>query len=523
MKTVLLFLVSLFFTQLLGAQTPAFRVGKPYPVIDANQKYYFSDPDNNLMLAVKNRNNRITIQRFDLATLKEVKRSGRIPLPNLTYVYNIVRIHGRIYLLQVDYSDSRRHLKVFAQRIDPYNCTLIGDLIPVLEGENIISIMAQQRGEDGDLLLIGYRGDRLVGHQRRLAYCHVLGRDLMTVARHEFVFPYNNKRTDVLDYHLDQQGVPYILTKVRPAGTGRRNLIGRGESAIINYQLEILKINLADGSHKAIPIKVDDHQMESSWLYAGADGQIICTGFYSKRESRTIEPDGIYVFKIDQAANLLEHRHYEFPVEILTQYKSAGQQSRIARADRKGRAEMNNLKLKKIIVEEDNSLVIIGEVDFIVTTTNTSTTGSTFTRTTYHYYDILVAKILPDGNLAWMRKLPKRQIGSRGRGSMSFQHEKLDGQHYFLYLDHRRNDIVNVFELPNIYADGRRGVLTAYQVDDETGKAKKAQVLDTKKNRSKYKFYQFNIGRIVPASSSSIVIEFYKKMKEDILVNISLK
>jgi hypothetical protein len=106
---------------------------------------------------------------------------------------------------------------------------------------------------------------------------------------------------------------------------------------------------------------------------------------------------------------------------------------------------------------------------------------------------------------------------------MSFQHEKLDGQHYFLYLDHRRNDIVNVFELPNIYADGRRGVLTAYQVDDETGKAKKAQVLDTKKNRSKYKFYQFNIGRIVPASSSSIVIEFYKKMKEDILVNISLK
>ena len=142
---------------------------------------------------------------------------------------------------------------------------------------------------------------------------------------------------------------------------------------------------------------------------------------------------------------------------------------------------------------------------------------------TFHYYDILVTKINADGSLAWMRKLPKRQIGSRGKGSMSFYHDKLSDQHYFLYLDHPKNDIVNVFELPNIYADGRRGVLTAYQVDDETGKAKKAQILDTKRNNSKYQFSQFDVGRIMPTSSSSVVIEFYKRRKEDLLVRINLK
>lgn len=523
MKYTILLFSFLLCTQFIFAQAPAFRVGTPYKVIDATKKFYFSDPATNLMLAIKERNNKIVVQRFDLTTLEEKKRSEKITLPNLTYIYDVVRIHGRIYLLQADYSDGRRNLKLFAQQVDPFKCTLTGPIIPVLEGKNISDIDAQQRGVDGDLLLLGFRADKMGGNEQRFAYCNVLGRDLISIGEHTLLFPHKKRQADIIDYHLDQQGVPYILTKVRSAKNSRRNIIGRGEDAIINYQLEILKFDLSDGSAQIIPIKLDEHQIESSWLYAGVGGQVICTGFYSKRESKTIEPDGIFVFKIDPEAKLLQHRHYEFPIEILTQYKSAGQQSRIAREDRKGRAEMNNLKLKKILIQEDNSLIIIGEVDFIVTSTNTTTNGSTYTRTTYHYYDILVTKINPDGTLAWMRKLPKRQVGSRGRGGMSFQHVQLNDQHYFLYLDHPRNEIVNIYELPSIYADGKRAILTAYQVDDTTGKTKKAQILDTKRNKSKYRFYQFNIGRVVPASSSAVVIEFYKKGKQDVLVNINLK
>ena len=459
MNYLFLLLSCFYVSPLLLAQTSAFRVGEPYKVIDANKKHYFSDPANNLMLAIKDRNNKIILQRFDLTTLKEVKRSDRIILPNLTYIYDIVRIHGRIYILQADYSTGKRHLKLFAHQIDPFKCTLVGERIPVLDGKNISQIIIQQRGKDGDILLLGFRADKMGNNEQRFAYCKVLGKDLTTVGAYELQFPHKKRQVDIIDYHLDQQSVPYVLTKVRLSNNSRRNIIGRGEHAMINYQLEILKFNLTDGSHTIIPIKLDDQQIESSWLYAGVDGQVICTGFYSKRESKTKEPDGIFVFKVDPDAKLLEHRHYEFPIEILTQYKNAGQQSRIARADRKGQAEMNNLKLKKILVQEDNSLIIIGEVDFVLTSTNTSTNGSTYTRTTYHYYDMLVTKINPDGSLAWMRKLPKRQIGSRGRGSMSFQHVKLKNQHYFLYLDHLRNKIVNVYELPSIYADGRLSLI----------------------------------------------------------------
>lgn len=523
MKLIGLLLSCLLCSSLLWAQTPAFKVGTPYKVIDAQRKFYFSDPSNDLMLSIKERNNKITLQRFDLNTLKERKRSDKIILPNLTYLYDVVRIHGRIYLLQADYSDGRRNLKLFAKQVDPLNCKLVGDMIPVLEGYNISQIVAQQRGEDGNLMLLGFRADRMGGGDQRFAYCNVLGRDLISIAQQELIFPHKKRQADVIDYHLDKDNSPYILTKVRPEKSSRRDLIGRGEDAVINYQLEILKFNLIDASYLTIPIKLDEHQIESSWLYAGVDGQVICTGFYSKRESRTIEPDGIFLFKIDPEAKLLKHLHYEFPIEILTQYKNAGQQSRIARADRKGRAEMNDLKLKKIIVQKDNSLIIIGEVDFIVTSTNTSTSGASYTRTTYHYYDMLITKINADGSLAWMRKLPKRQIGSRGRGSMSFQHVQLNDQHYFLYLDHPRNEIVNIYERPSIYADTRRGVLTAYQVDDTTGKAKKAQILDNRKNKSKYRFFQFDIGRVIPSSSSSVVIEFYKKAKQDVLVNINLR
>ena len=139
-----------------------------------------------------------------------------------------------------------------------------------------------------------------------------MGRDLIKIGTHELIFPHTKRQVDVIDYHLDQQGVPYVLTKVRPEKNSRRDLIGRGEGAVINYQLEILKFDLSDGSHRIIPIKLDEHQIESSWLYAGVDGQVICTGFYSKRSSKTIEPDGIFLFKIDPNNNTLEHRITNF-------------------------------------------------------------------------------------------------------------------------------------------------------------------------------------------------------------------
>lgn len=524
MKLIFLLLSCLLCSSWMYAQSSAFKVGTPYKVVTAQKKYYISDPANNLLLSIKDRNNKIVLQRFDLTTLKEINRSDKITLPPLSYVYDIIRIHGRVYLIQVHYNSNRQHLSVFAQQIDPFHCTLFGEPVLLLEGSDIGSITLQQRGEDGDVLLLGFKNNllSLENNQQRVAYSKVLGKDLTTIGACELTFPHKRRQVDIVDYHLDQQGVPYILTKVRPSKSSRRDVIGKGENAIINYQLEILKFNLADGSYTTIPIKLDKHQIKSSWLYAGANGQVICTGFYTKRESKTTEPDGVFVFNIDQANKLLKHHHYEFPIEILTQYKNARQQSRIAHADRKGHAEMNNLKLNKIVVDSDNSLVIIGEVEFIITSTNTTTNGGTFTRTTYHYYDILVTKINADGSLAWMRKLPKRQIGSRGRGSMSFKHLKLNDQHYFIFLDHPNNEIVNVYELANIYADGRRGVLSAYQVDDATGKTRKAQILDTKKNKSNYKFVRFNVDRVIPFIPAGIVIEFHKKAQQDILVYIGL-
>jgi hypothetical protein len=140
MKLIFLLLPCLLYSSWLYAQSSAFKVGTPYKVVDAQKKYYISDPANNLLLSIKERNNKIVLQRFDLATLKEVKRSNKIILPTLSYVYDIVRIHGRIYLIQVDYSNSRQNLSVFAQQIDPFNCTLFGERVLILEGNSIGSI-----------------------------------------------------------------------------------------------------------------------------------------------------------------------------------------------------------------------------------------------------------------------------------------------------------------------------------------------------------------------------------------------
>ena len=127
-------------------------------------------------LPLKTANNKLILQRFDLTNLREVKRSEKISLPNLTYLYNVVRIYGRVYLLLADYSDGRQNLKLFAQQVDPLACALVGKLVPVLEGKNINIISVQQRGIDGSLMLLGFRADRMGGNTgRRLCLLYGIG------------------------------------------------------------------------------------------------------------------------------------------------------------------------------------------------------------------------------------------------------------------------------------------------------------------------------------------------------------
>jgi hypothetical protein len=77
--------------------------------------------------------------------------------------------------------------------------------------------------------------------------------------------------------------------------------------------------------------------------------------------------------------------------------------------------------VRDVSVERDGSIFISCEEYHYEQHAYTDSRGYTSYSTTYYYEDILGSKIDATGKFEWLRKIPKRQKGTNGRGTMSFK------------------------------------------------------------------------------------------------------
>ena len=153
---------------------------------------------------------------------------------------------------------------------------------------------------------------------------------------------------------------------------------------------------------------------------------------------------------------------------------------------------------------------------------------------TYHNNDILVSKIDASGNLAWMKKIPKRQYGKPKmgevydtskvyQGGMSYSYFNTNGNHYIVFLDNVKNIDLELDQIPALHSDGHGGYLTSYKINDNTGEMSKGSILDTRNVAEDLEVYQFSNNRIVKTDENQFVLEVYKKSKEDVLIKVDIK
>jgi hypothetical protein len=180
---------------------------------------------------------------------------------------------------------------------------------------------------------------------------------------------------------------------------------------------------------------------------------IACT--YSKK-SKGVGTDGIFLSTIDKDNKLVKFKngYYEFPKEELAKFESARNRRKIEKNDD---YEVANLKVRDVIVEPDGNVLLTCEEYYYTVHYSTSSSGYTRVTYTYYYNDIYAAKVNASGQFEWMRKIPKRQRGSAGRGTMSFKLINDETGYSFLYLDNLKNLDLPENELPKYHVDGYGG------------------------------------------------------------------
>jgi len=129
---------------------------------------------------------------------------------------------------------------------------------------------------------------------------------------------------------------------------------------------------------------------------------------------------------------------YPFPIEILKQFEGRRAKAKMDKKDDKDKAEVDNLELRNLEINSDGSLMLCGEVYKHVSHTRYSS-GRTYTTHNYFYDDLFIMRIDTDGELHWMRKIPKSRHGRQGRQGMSFKYFGHNGDSYFFFLDNKAN------------------------------------------------------------------------------------
>ena len=471
----------------------SFTLGSDYtlPRKAEDLSFFGNDKDGIVNLSLKK--DELNISRFDPKTLTQTTEKT-IELPELTKNFNsetVVDFGTNYYWIHSDWDKSAGTESLYYDKIDVVSGKITVSNKKMIETTKMGGSLATtgfyqykitnkyqfNYDADGKYLLVSYRLFPEEKNDKKnydKIGIHVFDETMNKVWGNEFTMPYTEAIMDNIDFSIDSKGNAYMLTKVYDSE--KRKEVDK-ETGKAGYHYEVLKF--ANGNKKIIntTISIDDYFIKEASLIENTAHDMVIACTYSKK-SRSIGTDGIFLALMDQAGKITKYKngYYEFPLAELEKFESERSKRKM---ERKKDYEAPNLKVRYIVVEADGSLFIALEEYYIVTTTYTDSRGNTTTTYTYYYEDILGAKISATGNFEWLRKIPKKQKGSRGRGTMSFKLVSDASGYYFLFLDNKKNMELEEDEVPKYHMDGYGGQVVVAKIDN-AGSISKELVFDTR-------------------------------------------
>jgi len=551
---LLIFATTFSFAQKNLSNNYSYNVSEPYKVVDAYNKMYFSNGNNVLAVKVKANKNQVLLQKYDIDGMKKIGNKTYNDLPKNFIYEGVVQAQDKYYFFFSSWTGKKtKHERLFYREIDFLSGTFKGEPkqiivyngylanfydkasagIPTPFGGFSNSMSANIefnspkfdiiKSQDNSKILVQYRNKPTVKKDTKswdIINITVFDNTLNKIWGKQYTMPYTERKMNFINNMIDNDGNVFITSKVYHDDSNKDKKHRKDKEA--NYHIELFEINSSSDKIKTTKISLDDKFINGINMFQLPNKEIVFSGYYNKGKELE-SADGIFIYKINQKREFLNKKYYEIPLEILNQYVKNKTKNKNNRKDKKGKAEAGFLILQDILYSEDNSLILIGEVQYKKwhnTKSSHSFYGGYYT---FHYEDVLITKIKSDGKLEWMKKIPKRQAGGASKSGMSYTYYYYNGNHYIIYLDNIKNVNLPLNKIPAGHSDGSGGYLTSVKINNKTGEIKKESILDLKKIKKGIVAYQFKTDRIVKIKYNEFFVEFYKNKKEDVFLKVEIK
>ena len=505
------------------------KAGAPYKVIDARSKEYFYDGEGSI-ITVKTDGEVVYIQKIDAETQKEISRKEYKDFAKYTKVQKVAKFGDRLFYFYAVYDKKNKREAVYVREVD-MKAGAFKKAVFLFKTSGVV--LAQTMSEnlgfwgfgagpkfefynsfDDSKLMIQYRLKPTTKRDKnsydKMGFYVFNKSDLSKSWGKEVNMPYTEAVMNNIAYTVSSEGNAYMIAYKREA-----------------KEFELLEITKNSSSVKTNPIDIDGSLFFTKLrIKEDNEGNLNCVGYYANGVEITysyfggfssqINVNGILQFAISNTGKVVSENKIEFPSDLINQFETEKQQKKNDKKEGKGKLGIRDLVLREVIENEDGSTLVIGEQYYMK-----KQQRGTSTVTYFYYADVVVTKFTKNGDVLWMKKLPKTQRGLKGRGGQSIKYAKKGENIYIMYLDNVKNLSLGKDEAPKIHMDGKGGFLTAYKVDDETGDIEKLSILDSR-DIDGVEAYQFKTTRLLFANDDELYLEVYIKGKKDSMIKIEL-
>ena len=148
------------------------------------------------------------------------------------------------------------------------------------------------------------------------------------------------------------------------------------------------------------------------------EDRLTCIGFYSERNNNRYK--GISYYELDPKTLAIRK----------TKLNPFTEQFIIDKYGKDKDKELKNLSFRKIIITSSNEIIFNAE-EFYIVTNYVSTPQGSYTTTSYHYDDIVSAKLSTSGDIVWARNINKRQATGGDSSYISYTSTAKGNDAYF--------------------------------------------------------------------------------------------
>lgn len=451
----------------------SYGLSSPYETFDAYRKNYFSRDGE--MLAVKFSGPNIIIQKFKSGNLN-LSKDNVSEWPKGMGYQGIIEFNDHIYMFFSLWDKNSANEQMFIREIDFNSGTFTGEPELLFQISGKLEMPYQVKFSK-DQSKIVFRAKKELLEENDVMCIQVFNKDMEHEWDEEIKIPHSKFRTKYLDMSINSKGNVHMLISVRTNDDGWKLIDSKGNNL---YNIETLQIN--EGGIQSAPdvIRINGNFINDVWFQEDKEGAMMCAGYYGNIEANGAS--GIFIGKLDDDGKINDLKTFKIPLSVLNDYASAKEKKKYSK-DKE--VYLRQLRLRKFETTDDGGVVIIGEVNF-----SAGTSPGTASNKAFHE-EVLIAKVDSNGELAWMKKIPKKQRATIAHFEVSLKYHEGKNAHYILFVDNPNNKTLTKDQCPETYT-GSGGVLTGFKIEDADGEMSRVSFFDINKVNG-VGIYNFNI------------------------------